>query len=338
MYYLPNNPRVANVRLSQMLRAFKLAPDLERLNDQSLSQDISEFIGVAAASIATSMNQIIYSAILDYAADATAVQVKTSIKIDRPDSGRLQQSPQRDKLRKFLQTVLGKEKLPETVDFKFIKHLPYDNTKSPFEERLVEFQKTDYAQGLLTFLTIDAGYGGHRPENLYLFPDEIKKIELVAAKNEEFTQIGNLNSERNFELETPLTAESHYARFRGLYPNYSNLSELPNKKWKTEVEKLIEEIWDPEKGDLFETKYSPFLSQLVSCSGFVLHRGDTETLYEFTKELEYELHIPNNIKKLDNRYIFSAYALTKYLKEPKKFEKGIIPHTGSDIIRTLSKA
>lgn len=331
------NAENANSILEDRLRTFRTAGDLKVLEGA-----------------AQGMNGILYGAIIQYPTEVNAVRIAASISINRGENGLPYAgttSSGRDNLEKFLRAALGTDKIPESIEFEFVKNLPYEYTPEMHSEflcRNVAAQTCVFEDRVAAYLTISTSNDLFLQDRVYLFPDEIKSIRLEQVLDGEFTPVANLRKGQ-YELKKPLSSVMHYISFRG-FRNYCVREEdIPDGKWKKDVVAIVSHVWVPDwPTGLFEAKWgytsawgkigqliNPWASMgPISFSGFAVDSSAEEpVLYEFNNA-----PIPRELRglfKFGNDAMRTAYIIVQHRANPRS---NIETYTGNEIIKRLCQA
>ncbi|HLC66867.1 MAG TPA: hypothetical protein VJK52_04465 [Candidatus Nanoarchaeia archaeon] len=312
--------------------------------EQRLQSLKTETDPVALGGIAEELNGLLYSAIVQYPAAVNAVRVSTIIHPNRseeglPDSRTIFSG--RYKLKYFLKAALGIETLPETVEFEFVKHLPYSFTTGTHGsgERnamgascpILSIQTGCMKTDVPVFLGVDvADANSIMQEEIHLFPDEVQAMTLTKVSEKEFTPIARMH-DRKYELSPSRSSAMHYVLYRGFQSYGVNGADIPNKNWKEGVIAIVGRVLVPNRSTgLFSDKWR-FLSP-VSVSGFAVDASGAESvLYEFT-----DVSIPRSLResRFGEDAIISAYAMVQHTKRP---QRNIQTYTGDGIIERLSQ-
>lgn len=316
-----SNPSVeeVNLILEERLRTLQTERDTTVLND-----------------VAQEVNGVLYEAITRYPTKVNAVRISTSISSTRERMGRPNYG-ERYNLQKFLQ-ALRIEEVPESVDFAFVKHLPYSFTTGTHGSRersaMVSSCETvtvvDGFDEHPTHVVIDLTDGGFFRENAYLFLDEIQSIRFEQVPDDQFTPRVEVRKGQ-YALEQSLSSAMHYVFFKGFYRYKITPEQIPQGlEGKDDVAAIVRDVFVPDNySTLFKADFGAS-HRPVSFSGFAVDTsGKDPVLYEFVN-----MEIPPVLRNVRDHMVYAAHAIVQHRKNPSLH---VQTYTGDDIIRKLSQ-
>ncbi|MFA6460918.1 MAG: hypothetical protein WCV90_01515 [Candidatus Woesearchaeota archaeon] len=294
--------------------------------------------------LAQEINDLLYEVILNHPTEANAVQISTIISPKREEKGLPYAHTifsGRYKLEMFLSAALGTKELHDTVEFEFVKHLPYFFTTGTHGsgERaamgcscpnlLVETGLED--NDVPAYLMIDVADQGFMQQSIHLFLDEIKSVKLAQVPNDKFTSVVDRPGRDKYTLKTSSSSVSHYLWYRGFNFSTPNAGSNLPKKWREEISATLRNVMVPEHSTgLFEDYWRILSANPTSFSGYAALEVKEEdpVLYKFNK-----FSIPRAFRE-EERQVVVAYALVKH---GKHLQSNIQTYRGIEVVRELSR-
>jgi len=301
-----------------------------------------------------SLNDILYNAIANYPTQVNAVEVSVTLSPDVEEKGfRMAGSilSGRYVLKNALPYLLafsseGHDPISwrlkqESIDFKFVKHLPYSFTTGTHGsgERMARngsFEALSFSLSydkneVPSFLEIDLEDRSLSLNKARLALPEINEICLTQVNNRDFTP-ALMPKSNHFCRENSHTAEQHYFAFKAGSCFYGIDAKAVPEKVMNSIKDFYREVAVPDiETGLLELGYPMIGSGHTDITGFAMDISrSAPVMYEFD-----HVALPSSLKRSDMfglQQVVAAYLISQHTADP---QRNIQTYRGKEIIDRL---